>query len=85
MIERNAWKRGLTPLDKGELLNRFRTPQLQTPKVWKSWRKKAMRSKRMSYTVSKMRDDPDVAEVITHEIPEDDVPGEYLDSDDHLA
>ena len=22
--------------------------------------------------------DPDVAEVITHEIPEDDVPGEYL-------
>jgi hypothetical protein len=29
--------------------------------------------------------DPDVAEVITHEIPEDDVPGEYLDSDDHLA
>jgi hypothetical protein len=29
--------------------------------------------------------DPDVSEVITHEIPEDDVPGEYLDSDDHLA
>ncbi|MGE5114736.1 MAG: hypothetical protein ACM3JB_28070 [Acidobacteriaceae bacterium] len=29
--------------------------------------------------------DPDVAEVTTHEIPEDDVPGEYLDSDDHLA
>src|SRR6266550_8223346 len=29
--------------------------------------------------------DPDVAEVTTHEIPEDDVPGEYLDNDDHLA
>ena len=29
--------------------------------------------------------DPDVAEVITHEIPEDDVPGEYLDNDEHLA
>jgi hypothetical protein len=29
--------------------------------------------------------DPDVSEVITHEVPEDDVPGEYLDSDDHLA
>jgi hypothetical protein len=30
-------------------------------------------------------DDPDVSEVITHEIPVDDVPGEYLDSDEHLA
>jgi hypothetical protein len=29
--------------------------------------------------------DPDVSEVFTHEIPEDDVPGEYLDNDDHLA
>ena len=29
--------------------------------------------------------DPDVAEVTTHEIPEDDVPGEYLDNDDALA
>ena len=25
---------------------------------------------------------PSVSEVITHEIPEDDVPGEYLDNDD---
>jgi len=29
--------------------------------------------------------DPSVSEVITHEIPEDDVPGEYLDQDEHLA
>ena len=29
--------------------------------------------------------DPDVAEVTTHEIPEDDVPGEYLDNEEHLA
>ena len=29
--------------------------------------------------------DGSVSEVITHEIPEDDVPGEYLDNDDHLA
>ena len=29
--------------------------------------------------------DPDMAEVTTHEIPEDDVPGEYLDNDEHLA
>ena len=29
--------------------------------------------------------DPDVAEVTTHEVPEDDVPGEYLDDDEHLA
>lgn len=29
--------------------------------------------------------DPDVSEVITHEIPVDDVPGEYLDNEDHLA
>jgi len=29
--------------------------------------------------------DPDVAEVTTHEITEDDVPGEYLDRDDYLA
>jgi len=29
--------------------------------------------------------DPDVSEVTTHEIPEDDVPGEYLDEDEHLA
>ena len=25
-----------------------------------------------------------MAEVITHEIPEDDVPSEYLDNDEHL-
>jgi hypothetical protein len=30
-------------------------------------------------------EDPDVSEVITHEIPVDDVPGEYLDSDEHTA
>lgn len=36
------------------------------------------------YGVENARDS-DVAEVITHEIPEDDVPGEYLDNDDHLA
>src|ERR1700751_2059955 len=29
--------------------------------------------------------DPDVAEVLTHEIPEDAVPREYLDNDEHLA
>jgi len=29
--------------------------------------------------------DPDVSEVTTHEIPEDDVPGEYLDNDEHSA
>jgi hypothetical protein len=29
--------------------------------------------------------DPDVSEVITHEVPVDDVPGEYLDDDEHLA
>ena len=28
---------------------------------------------------------PDVAEVTTQEIPEDDVPVEYLDNDEHLA
>jgi hypothetical protein len=36
------------------------------------------------YGVENARD-PDVAEVITHEIPEDDVPSEYLDNDEHLA
>jgi hypothetical protein len=30
-------------------------------------------------------DDPDVSEVITREIPVDDVPGEYLDNDEHTA
>lgn len=29
--------------------------------------------------------DADVSEVITHEVPEDDVPGEYLDDDEHVA
>lgn len=30
--------------------------------------------------------DPDVSEVKTHEVPEDDVPGEYQDDDDeHVA
>ncbi len=29
--------------------------------------------------------DPDVSEVSTREVPEDDVPGEYLDEDEHLA
>ena len=29
--------------------------------------------------------DSRVSEVITHEVPEDDVPGEYLDNDEHLA
>jgi hypothetical protein len=36
------------------------------------------------YGVENARD-PDVSEVITHEVPVDDVPGEYLDNDDHLA
>ena len=51
---------------------------MQTQKVWRSWQKKAI------YGVENARD-PDVQEVITHEIPEDDVPGEYLDNDEHLA
>ena len=29
--------------------------------------------------------DPDVSEVTTREVPEDDVPGEYLDNDEHVA
>jgi hypothetical protein len=29
--------------------------------------------------------DPDVSEVTTREVPEDDVPGEYLDDDEHVA
>jgi hypothetical protein len=29
--------------------------------------------------------DPDVSEVTTREVPEDDVPGEYLDDDEHIA
>ena len=28
--------------------------------------------------------DRGMSEVITHEVPEDDVPGEYLDNDEHL-
>src|SRR5215469_1291613 len=28
---------------------------------------------------------PDVSEVTTREVPEDDVPGEYLDQDDNVA
>lgn len=28
---------------------------------------------------------PRVSEVITHEVPEDDVPAEYLENDEHLA
>ncbi len=30
-------------------------------------------------------DDPDVSEVMTHEVPEDDVPGEYQDDDENVA
>jgi N utilization substance protein A len=29
--------------------------------------------------------DADVSEVTTHEVPEDDVPEEYLDNDEHVA
>lgn len=29
--------------------------------------------------------DADVSEVVTHEVPEDDVPSEYLDDDEHVA
>ena len=29
--------------------------------------------------------DPDVSEVTTHEVPEDDVPEEYLNDDGHVA
>jgi hypothetical protein len=29
--------------------------------------------------------DADVSEVVTREVPEDDVPGEYLDDDEHVA
>ena len=44
-----------------------------------------MRSRRMLYTGVENARDPDMAEVTTHEIPEDDVPREYLDNDEHLA
>lgn len=30
-------------------------------------------------------EDPDVSEVKTHEVPEDDVPGEYQDDDENVA
>lgn len=30
-------------------------------------------------------EDPDVSEVKTREVPEDDVPGEYQDDDEHAA
>lgn len=30
-------------------------------------------------------EDPDVSEVTTHEVPEDDVPAEYHDEDEHAA
>ena len=36
------------------------------------------------YGVERARDHR-TSEVITHEIPEDDVPAEYLDNDEHLA
>ena len=36
------------------------------------------------YGVENSRD-PDVSEVTTHEIPDDDVPGKYLDNDEHIA
>ena len=36
------------------------------------------------YGVENARDQG-VSEVITHEVPEDDVPGEYLDNGEHLA
>ena len=36
------------------------------------------------YSVENARD-RGVSEVITHEVPEDDVPGEYLDNDEHLV
>ena len=29
--------------------------------------------------------DADVSEVTTHEVPADDIPGEYLDEDEHTA
>jgi hypothetical protein len=29
--------------------------------------------------------DADISEVTTREVPEDDVPGEYLDDDEHVA
>ena len=29
--------------------------------------------------------DADISEVITHEVPADDIPGEYLDEDEHTA
>lgn len=36
------------------------------------------------YGVENTRDSK-LSEVFTHEVPEDDVPGEYLDNDEHLA
>jgi hypothetical protein len=29
--------------------------------------------------------DPDVSEVTTRQVPEDDIPGEYLNEDEHVA
>ena len=74
----------MTPLGSLGRLNRFRTPRLQIPKVEELAEEGNAFEADAIYGVENARD-PDMAEVTTHEIPEDDVPGEYLDNDEHLA
>ena len=85
MIERNAWKQGLTPLDKGKYPEQISDiPIADSESVEELAEEGNAFEADVIYGVENASD-PDVSEVITHEIPEDDVPGEYLDSDDHLA
>ena len=85
MIERKGWKRGLTPPDKVERLQQISDiPIADSESVEELAEEGNAFEANAIYGVESARD-PDVEEVITHEIPEDDVPGEYLDNDEHLA
>jgi N utilization substance protein A len=85
VIEKHAWKRGLTPLDKGGATQQISdTPIADSESVEELAEEGNAFEANAIYGVENARD-PDVAEVITHEIPEDDVPSEYLDNDEHLA
>jgi hypothetical protein len=62
-----------------------RMRQRRILKAWRNWRKRATLSGPM-LSRGGSANDPDVSEVTTRQVPEDDVPAEYLnDQDEHVA
>ena len=81
MIGKNVWKQGPAQLDKGARTQQISgTPISDSESVEELVEEGNAFEANVIYGVESARDHR-TSEVITHEIPEDDVPSEYLDND----